>query len=65
MDAYRETLRASPRGVTSSVVVESMGAADYSRGVSAPAKKKKKATATPSGMKSSTRGMGKLDAFRL
>ena len=61
MDAYRETLRNSPRGVSNTVVVESMGAADYSRTVSAPAKKKKKATATPN----KTRGMGKLDAFRL
>ena len=63
MDAYRETLRTSPRGVTNTVVVESTSALDYSRGISAPAKKKKKATATPSATKSSTRGMGKLDAF--
>ena len=61
MDAYKETMRNSPRGASSSVVVESMGVADYSRGISAPAKKKKKATATPN----KTRGMGKLDAFRL
>ena len=63
MDAYRETIRNSPRGGGGTVVVESTGIEEYSRGVSAPAKKKKKATATPSGTK--VRGMGKLDAFKL